>query len=112
MRLGLTVFLCSTYSDLSGEREAVLNAIRQLQLQHDSMEFFGVRAGQLIETCLAEVYGSNILVVIAGPFKAAVGQGGLRFRRSRLSEVLNQHPEGAGRCKETTDHRGRSSGNL
>jgi hypothetical protein len=62
----LTVFVCSTYSDLSDEREGVLDAIRRLQLQHDSMEFFGARADQPIETCLAEVRRSNILVVIVG----------------------------------------------
>jgi hypothetical protein len=62
----LTVFVCSTFSDLSAEREGVLNAIRHLQLQHDSMEFFGARAGQPIETCLEEVRRSNILVVIVG----------------------------------------------
>ncbi len=35
-----TVFVCSTFSDLSQEREGVLDAIRRLKLQHDSMEFF------------------------------------------------------------------------
>ncbi|MBV1880625.1 MAG: TIR domain-containing protein [Pseudomonadales bacterium] len=62
----LTVFVCSTYSDLSDERGGVLDAIRRLQLEHDSMEFFGARANQPIETCLAEVRRSNILVVIVG----------------------------------------------
>ncbi|MCP4264056.1 MAG: TIR domain-containing protein [Candidatus Brocadiaceae bacterium] len=66
MNSSLTVFICSTYSDLSGEREAVLDAIRRLQLQHDSMEFFGARANQPIETCIQEVLRSNILVVIVG----------------------------------------------
>src|SRR5271165_252640 len=46
-----TVFVCSTFSDLSQEREGVLDAIRRLKLQHDSMEFFGARAEQPIETC-------------------------------------------------------------
>jgi hypothetical protein len=62
----LTVFVCSTYGDLSEEREGVLDAIRRLQLEHDSMEFFGARADQPIETCLAEVRRSNILVVFVG----------------------------------------------
>lgn len=66
MNSTLTVFVCSTYSDLSEERKSVLDAIRRLQLQHDSMEFFGARADQPIETCLAEVRRSNILVVIVG----------------------------------------------
>ena len=62
----VTVFLCSTYSDLVDERQGVLNAIRQLQLQHESMEYFGARPGQPIETCLAEVAHSNVLVVVVG----------------------------------------------
>jgi hypothetical protein len=47
-----TVFVCSTFSDLSQEREGVLDAIRRLKLQHDSMEFFGARAEQPIERVL------------------------------------------------------------
>ena len=66
MESKLTVFVCSTFSDLSEEREGVLDAIRRLQLQHDSMEFFGARTHQPIETCLEEVRRSNILVVIVG----------------------------------------------
>jgi hypothetical protein len=61
-----TVFVCSTFSDLSQEREGVLDAIRRLKLQHDSMEFFGARAEQPIETCLQEVRASEVLVVIVG----------------------------------------------
>ena len=62
----LTVFLCSTQADLGPEREAVLAAVRRLQLQHDSMEFFGARENAPIETCLTEVRRSDILVVIIG----------------------------------------------
>src|SRR5215510_10048192 len=64
MTASFTVFVCSTFSDLSQEREAVLDAIRRLKLQHDSMEFFGARAEQPIETCLQEVRESDVLVVI------------------------------------------------
>lgn len=62
----LTVFLCSTQADLGPEREAVLAAVRRLQLQHDAMEFFGAREGRPLETCLAEVRKSDILVVVIG----------------------------------------------
>lgn len=60
------VFLCSTYTDLVDERALVLDAIRRLQLQHDAMEFFGARPDLPIETCLAEVRRSNLIVVIVG----------------------------------------------
>jgi len=46
------VFVCSTYRDLVDEREAVMDAILRLQLQHDSMEFFGAREDRPIETSL------------------------------------------------------------
>jgi len=62
----LTVFLCSTYEDLSDEREKILQAIRKLQLQHDSMEFFGARSHLPINTCLQEVRQSDLLVVVVG----------------------------------------------
>jgi Domain of unknown function (DUF4062) len=65
-KTSLTVFLCSTYSDLSAERAGVLETIRNLQLQHDSMEFFGARPARPIETCLEEVRGSDVLIVIVG----------------------------------------------
>jgi TIR domain/Domain of unknown function (DUF4062) len=66
MKRSLTVFLCSTYSDLVEERTNVIDAISRLKLQHDSMEFFGARPDQPIETCLDEVRRSDILVVIVG----------------------------------------------
>jgi len=62
----LTVFVCGTFSDLGVEREAALDSIIRLQLRHDSMEFFGARAEQPIETCLEEVRKSDVLVVIVG----------------------------------------------
>lgn len=66
MKKSLTVFVCSTYSDLAEERATVLDAIRKLQHQHDSMEFFGARTSSPIDTCLEEVRQSDVLVVIVG----------------------------------------------
>lgn len=66
MKPTLRVFVCGTVRDLGDEREGVLDAIRRLQLQYDSMEYFGARADQPIETCLQEVRQCNILVVIVG----------------------------------------------
>jgi hypothetical protein len=66
MNASFKVFLCSTQSDLVAERESILDAIRKVQLQHKSMEFFGARSNQPIETCLEEVRQSDILVVVVG----------------------------------------------
>ncbi|HEX9985418.1 MAG TPA: DUF4062 domain-containing protein, partial [Thermoanaerobaculia bacterium] len=62
----LRVFLCSTSADLRPERTLVLDAIRRLQLQHQTMEFFGARPGLPIDTCLAEVRRSDLVIVIVG----------------------------------------------
>lgn len=103
MKRNLTVFLCSTFSDLSDEREAVLDAIRKLQLQHDSMEFFGARPGVPIETCLSEVRKSDILVVIVGhrygslvpdlgiSFSEAEYEEGFRLRKPCLVYLLDEN---------------------
>jgi len=61
-----TVFVCSTYDDLIEERDAVLDAIRKVQMQHNCMEFFGARSSRPIETCLEEVRKSDIMLTIVG----------------------------------------------
>src|SRR5579863_697720 len=66
MTTPVVVFVCGTYSDLSEERGAVLDAIQRLQLQHDSMEFFGARPERPIDICLEEIRRSDMLVVIVG----------------------------------------------
>src|SRR5438477_3172182 len=83
----LTVFLCSTYADLAEERERVLDAVRRLQLQHDSMEFFGARANLPIETCLAEVRRSDVLVVVVGHrYGSLVPELGVSFSEAEYRE--------------------------
>jgi putative nucleotidyltransferase with HDIG domain len=66
MNTPFRVFLCSTFTDLAEERKSVLGAIRRLQLQHDSMEFFGARTKLPIKTCLEEVRKSDVLVILVG----------------------------------------------
>lgn len=66
MKTSIAVFVCGTYADLSVERGAVLDTLQRLQLRHLSMEFFGARPERPIETCLAEVQKSDVLVVIVG----------------------------------------------
>ena len=60
------VFLCSTYEDLVGERKAVLASLGELKLAHELMEYFGARPSPAIETCLAEVVKSNVLILVVG----------------------------------------------
>lgn len=83
----VTVFICSTFSDLSSEREAVMDSVRRLQLQHDSMEFFGARSGQPLETCLEEVRKSDVLVVIVGHrYGTIVPERGISFSEAEYEE--------------------------
>lgn len=87
MKKSLTVFVCSTYSDLVNEREAVLDAIRKLQHQHDAMEFFGARTDLPIETCLQEVQRSDVLVVIIGHrYGSLVPNLGISFTEAEYVE--------------------------
>ena len=87
MTASFTIFVCSTFSDLSQEREGVLDAIRRLKLQHDSMEFFGARAEQPIETCLQEVRASDVLVVIVGHrYGSIVPELGISYSEAEYSE--------------------------
>jgi hypothetical protein len=87
MKQSLTVFVCSTYSDLVNERESVLDAIRRLQHQHDSMEFFGARSDLPIETCLDEVRCSDVLVVIVGHRYGSLVPGmGISFSEAEYVE--------------------------
>jgi hypothetical protein len=87
MAVSFTVFVCSTFSDLSEERKGVLDAIRRLKLQHDSMEFFGARAEQPIETCLQEVRASDVLVVIVGQRYGSIAPDlGISFSEAEYRE--------------------------
>jgi hypothetical protein len=87
MTASFTVFVCSTFSDLSLEREGVLDAIRRLQLQHESMEFFGARAEQPIETCLQEVRASDVLVLIVGHRYGSIApELGISYSEAEYSE--------------------------
>lgn len=72
----IVVFVCSTYADLTNERSATIEAIGQLKLQHESMEFFGARPGRPLDSCLAEVRKSNVIVVVVGHKYGSLIPGG------------------------------------
>ncbi len=66
MTKSITVFVCSTYIDLIEERRAAIDSIDRLKLRYESMEVFGARPGRPLDSCLAEVRKSNVIVVIVG----------------------------------------------
>jgi hypothetical protein len=81
------VFLSSTFTDLTEERKSVLEAIRRLQLRHDSMEFFGASTKLPINTCLEEVRKSDVLVVLVGHrYGNLVPERGISFSEAEYKE--------------------------
>jgi len=86
------VFLCSTYSDLIKEREAVLQVIQRLQLLHSSMEFFGARPAAPLEVVLEEVRASDIVVVIVGHrYGTLVPNKRVSYTEMEYTEASNNH---------------------
>jgi hypothetical protein len=92
MDTSLTVFVCGTRVDLADERKAALEAIRRLQLQYDSMEYFGARSDAPIETCLKEVRRSNIITVIVGHCYGSLAPGmKVSFSEAEYNEAYRLH---------------------
>jgi len=89
MRKKLTAFLCSPYNDLRQERSAVLDALRQLQVDHESMEFFGARVETPLEVCLQQVRASDIIIVIIGHrYGTVVPDLGISFAEAEYNEAI------------------------
>jgi hypothetical protein len=59
-----TVFISSTYKDLTNHRREVWNALRSLGIAVRGMEEFGARTTGPLVTCLAEVEQSDVYVGI------------------------------------------------
>jgi hypothetical protein len=94
MNSRLSVFVCGTYSDLSAERGAVLDALQRLEVEHHSMELFGARPQRPLQTCLDEVRGSRIVVVIVGHKYGTLAPGlGISFSEAEYQEAFRLNLE-------------------
>jgi len=62
----VTAFVSGTAVDLREERQAVIEVLQSLGIRTNTMEQFGARAAKPIETCLAEVRSSDIIILIVG----------------------------------------------
>jgi hypothetical protein len=84
----MVVFLCGTYADLVAERDAVLASIREMQHEHQAMEFFGARPDRPIETCLEEVRRSDVVVVVLGFLYGSIVAGSdLSYTQAEYEEA-------------------------
>ena len=59
-----TVFISSTYKDLSQHRRAIWEVLTKFDVNVRGMEQFGARTTGPLETCLAEVGQSDVYVGI------------------------------------------------
>lgn len=71
----LGVFICSTKLDLKEERDAIILVIRKMGEKQHSMELFGARPDQPIDTCLNEVDRCGVMIVIVAHMYGALVDG-------------------------------------
>ncbi|MCW4011712.1 MAG: DUF4062 domain-containing protein [Candidatus Bathyarchaeota archaeon] len=82
------VFVSATRTDLVNERVSVLEAIRQLQFQHVTMEYFGADPRDSIEVCLERVRESDVYVgIIAHRYGSVVETTGKSFTHMEYEEA-------------------------
>jgi hypothetical protein len=90
----IPVFVCGTYTDLSAERGAVLDALQKLQVEHHSMELFGAHSQVPLATCLGEVRKSKIIVVIVGHRYGSLAPGlDVSYSEAEYNEAFARHLE-------------------
>jgi hypothetical protein len=74
----LTVFFSARTQTSRRSGDRVLDAVRRLPFQYDALEFLGARTGLHIETFLAEIRRSDVLVVVTdhryGSLMAGAGE--------------------------------------
>lgn len=63
----INFFVCSTYVDLKGYRDAVTKYIESKAGVIRAQEFFGARTQKPLATCLEEVDKSNVFIMFLGP---------------------------------------------
>jgi hypothetical protein len=105
MNSRLSVFVCGTYSDLSAERGAVLDALQRLEVEHHSMELFGARPQRPLQTCLDEVRRSKIVVVIVGHRYGTLAPGlEISFSEAEYQEAFRMNLECLVYFSNTSEH--------
>ena len=62
----INFFICSTVLDLKDHREAVIKKIQANKGIINAQEFFGAQNRKPLQTCLQEVEGSNVVIIILG----------------------------------------------
>jgi sugar/nucleoside kinase (ribokinase family)/nucleoside 2-deoxyribosyltransferase len=81
------IFLSSTYSDLAPYRAAVENMVQQYGELFVGMEHFGARSQTPLETCLEEVKGSDVLLVMVGGRYGSLTDAGTSFTQQEVERA-------------------------
>ncbi|MEO5361248.1 MAG: DUF4062 domain-containing protein [Nitrospirota bacterium] len=58
------IMISSTFDDLKGHREAVIEALQRMELPHAAMEFFGSRPSEPVDVCYKEIEKCDYLIGI------------------------------------------------
>jgi ribokinase len=103
------IFLSSTYSDLVPYRTAVENLVRKFGELFIGMEHFGARSQPSLETCLQEVRGSDVVLVLAGARYGTLSDARISFTQHEVEEArgvgipvlvfLQEHPESVSKAE-------------
>ncbi len=89
-----TVFISSTYEDLSEERRLVWNLLENFEVSIRGMEDFGARTESPLETCLAEVDVSDIYIgVIAFRLGSEEKNSGKSFTQLEYEQAYEKNKE-------------------
>ncbi len=89
-----TVFISSTYSDLSKERKAVWNLLEDFEVNLRGMEEFGARTESPLDTCLAEVDLSDIYIgIIAMRLGSIEHRTGKSFTQLEYERAIQHNKE-------------------
>jgi hypothetical protein len=84
------VFLSSTFIDLIGERDAVLEALHKKRASTLAMEYFVATPSTPLETALENLRGSDVMVLVIG-FRAGTllpGGSGSTYTSAEFGELL------------------------
>jgi ribokinase len=83
--------LSSTFSDLARYREAVEGMVQEFGEMFVGMEHFGARPQPSLDTCLEEVTGSDVVLVLAGGRYGSLTDTGTSFTQREVERAQDRN---------------------